>query len=178
VKPFISLTLLFIVSSASHGQKVLTKTGMAPPIPSEGKWVVEKKRPRLEDMRGSVVVVHFWVEGSDTCKNNFAVLAEWKAKYGPGGGFNVIGIHGRPIEDNPTKEDIEKTAKKMRNIFPTLIEDTEQTMKAWNVDQVPTLYVIDKKGRLRYSWEGQLNFRRLNGGDMVAAKIVELMQEK
>lgn len=178
MKLVLAVFVLAFATSSVRAEKIIAVRGPAPALPVEAKWIGTKKLPRIDDMRGSVILVHFWHEGSDPCRNNFGFFGGWMERFGVKGALKIVGIHGPDTVDNPENADIEKTATKMSKIFPTAIEETDLTMKAWKVGQVPTLFLIDKKGQLRYSWEGQMNFRRLHGDLMVEEKIVELMNEK
>jgi hypothetical protein len=41
----------------------------------------------------------------------------------------------------------------------------------------PSVYLIDKKGRVRYWWYGELNWKEAGGQRIMAAKIEELLAE-
>jgi len=167
---------LFVVTPLA-AQEIVKIRGAAPSLPPAGKWVGSSKPLRIEEMRGKVVIVHFWHEGSRICKLNSVVLKEWVSRY-TSTGLTVIGVHGPDFENTPALPAIEKQAKDWAKVSPTVIDETDLSLNDWRVNQVPTLFLIDKKGQKRYSWEGQIVFKRNRGDLLLAAKIDELLKEK
>lgn len=172
-----SIAVALFVVTPLGAQEVVKIRGTAPSFPPAGKWVGSTRPLRIEEMRGKVVIVHFWHEGSKICKLNSVVLKEWVSRYDPAA-LTVIGIHGPDYVNNPELPAIEKQAKQWAKAFPTVIDETDLSLKDWKVDQVPTLFLIDKKGQLRYSLEGQIVFKRMRGDLLLQAKIDELLKEK
>ena len=169
--------LLLTLSLSAMGQEVIVRKEIAPELPAAGKWIASDKPLRLEDMRDKVVVVHFWKTQWDPCEQNFKVFDTIAREYNPKT-FQIVGIHALDLENNPEFTDIEKIALKHAKTFPTVVDDTDLNLKAWKVNTVPTTFVIDKKGKLRYAIEGQLVYRRFRG-DLVLQKLVDdLMLEK
>ena len=46
----------------------------------------------------------------------------------------------------------------------------------WGQRYWPTIYLVDKQGRNRYRWEGELNYRGA-GGDQMTWLIEQLLRE-
>ena len=42
----------------------------------------------------------------------------------------------------------------------------------------PSVYLIDKKGDVRYRWDGELDWKDAKGQDVMRKKIEELLAEK
>ena len=49
--------------------------------------------------------------------------------------------------------------------------------KAWQNHYWPSIYLVDKKGRIRHHWEGELHLDTADG-KRFAARIDELLREE
>jgi hypothetical protein len=57
--------------------------------------------------------------------------------------------------------------------------DTDgKTWKAWGNNYWPSIYLIDKKGDVRYRWDGELHSNETKGEEIMRKKIEELLEEK
>ena len=61
--------------------------------------------------------------------------------------------------------------------FPVVIDSDKKNWDAWGNSMWPSVYLIDKKGRMRYWWYGELNWKEAGGQRIMAAKIEELLAE-
>jgi hypothetical protein len=59
-----------------------------------------------------------------------------------------------------------------------LFDGKLENWNAWKLDCWPTLFVIDKKGRFRAGWRGELNFNGQNGEDKIRDVVIKLLAEK
>src|SRR5215471_12435597 len=62
----------------------------APEFPPGIAWV-QTEPMKLADLRGRVVVVHFWTFGCINCIHNYPVYKAWQDKYA-GKGLTIIGV--------------------------------------------------------------------------------------
>ena len=61
--------------------------------------------------------------------------------------------------------------------FPIVIDNNEKNWNAWGNSIWPAVYLIDKRGRLRYWWYGELDWKGAGGQNIMAEKIKELLAE-
>jgi hypothetical protein len=61
--------------------------------------------------------------------------------------------------------------------YPIAVDNDGKTWRAWNNHYWPTVYLVDKKGRVRYWWEGELNFGTTKAETLLRGKIEELLAE-
>ena len=62
--------------------------------------------------------------------------------------------------------------------FPIVIDNEKKNWDTWGNSMWPSVYLIDKKGRVRYWWYGELNWNEAGGQTIMAAKIEELLAEE
>jgi hypothetical protein len=90
----------------------------------------------------------------------------------------VIGVH--TPETNEEKK-IDKVRAKVRANgmkYPVAVDGSARTWQAWGNRCWPSTYLIDKKGNVRYRWDGELNWKEVKGEKIMRKKIEELLAEK
>ena len=55
--------------------------------------------------------------------------------------------------------------------------DTNYIWNEWGNSMWPSVYLVDKQGRLRYWWYGELNWQGAGGQNTMAQRIEELLAE-
>ena len=90
----------------------------------------------------------------------------------------IIGVHTPETEEEKVDKIVEKQVKKLGITYPVLLDQKGENWKRWEQRYWPTVYLIDKKGRVRYRWEGELEWKNA-GGERIMANLVErLLREK
>ena len=149
---------------------------LAPQLIDSGQWT-SASPASLEALRGKVVLVHFYAFQCHNCVANFKHYKRWdetlKKK-----GVAVIGIQTpeTSAERDPAK--VIGAAKQEGFKFPVLIDLEEKNWKAWGNTMWPTVYVIDKKGYIRFWWQGELNWQGATTDKKVESVVDQLLQEK
>ena len=131
---------------------------------------------KLADLRGRVVVVHFWTNGCINCTRNYATYKTWQEKY-DGRKLTIVGVHTPEFDREAPAERVRARAKANGLKFPIVLDDKARIWKAWGNRYWPTVYLIDRKGRVRYRWEGELHLDTATGRRF-AQHIDELLAEK
>ena len=62
--------------------------------------------------------------------------------------------------------------------YPIAVDGSGKTWRAWGNQFWPSVYLIDKKGNVRYRWDGELNWKETKGESLMRKKIEELLAEK
>jgi hypothetical protein len=90
----------------------------------------------------------------------------------------VLGIH-TPETSGESK--IEKVCQKVKDNdmkYPIAVDNASKNWAAWGNRYWPSVYLIDKKGWVRYRWDGELNWKETKGEPIMRKKIEELLAEK
>lgn len=150
----------------------------APELVGTTWFNVEKgKEPTLESRKGKVTLVAFWTFACINCQNNFQPYARLLKTYRPKG-VELISIHTPELEIEKKTEEVEKHIKQFKIDYPVLVDTEGKNWFGWKQQVWPTLYVLDSKGRVRYQWTGELNYRNAGGETTVAKVIDRLLAEK
>jgi thiol-disulfide isomerase/thioredoxin len=146
-----------------------------PEFPPGIPWVQSEPR-RLADLRGRVVIVHFWTFGCINCIHNYPVYKAWQEKYA-GKEVTIIGVHTPEFTHEADVIRVRAKARENGLKFPIAIDNESRIWKSWNNHAWPSIYLVDKKGQVRYRWDGELHSRDQEGRQF-ASRIDELLAEK
>jgi hypothetical protein len=61
--------------------------------------------------------------------------------------------------------------------FPVLIDNEKANWNAWGNSMWPSVYLVDKRGYVRYFWPGELKWEGATGDEWMGARIEELLAE-
>jgi len=92
--------------------------------------------------------------------------------------LTVIGVHTPETEGEKVVESIRRKAVESGLEFPIAVDSRLSNWQAWSNNTWPAVYLIDKKGNVRYWWYGELNWEGTDGEKFMREKIVELLAEK
>ncbi len=126
---------------------------------------------------GKVTVIHFYAFGCDNCIRTLPYYNEWREHFPPGA-FQVIGIHRPETEQEREIDRVKAKAVEAGMKYPIAIDNDSLMWDAWANRIWPSIYLIDKKGYVRYWWYGELNWQGAESEKYLRGKIQELIQEK
>ncbi len=148
---------------------------LAPELIDSKQWTNDAQ-PTLESLRGQVVLVHFYAFQCHNCVANFDHYKRWdetlKAK-----GVHVVGIQTPETSAEKDPERVRTAAAKEGFQFPVLIDVDNKNWNAWGNTMWPTIYVIDKKGYIRFWWQGELNWQGASIDKTIETVIDKLLSE-
>lgn len=177
---------LFLLAAAVLGPPMLSKhmfakesqleVREAPEFAGIGQWS-NSDEITLTSQRGKVVVLHFWAFSCINCKRNLPNYNQWRKDFAEDQ-VQIIGVHTPETPDEANLQNVATQVKKTGIKYPVAADSDRETWKAYSNRYWPTVYVIDKQGRIRYRWEGELEYRKVDGDRIVRAKIKELLAEE
>jgi peptide-methionine (R)-S-oxide reductase len=139
----------------ANARDVLIAAGKAKTAPalSSGQWI-NSEPTTLENLRGRVVLVDFWTFGCYNCRNTLPTLKRFDASYRDKG-LTIVGVH-TPESDYEKKLDKIQDAVKRNGIKYPVVTDTDgETWRAFGIEAWPTVVILDKQGRIRYTHIGE-----------------------
>ena len=90
----------------------------------------------------------------------------------------ILGVHTPETQRERDPSQVAAEAKKSGFNFPIVIDNDKKNWTAWGNSMWPSVYLIDKQGRLRYWWYGELNWNEAGGQEIMAKRIEELLAEE
>lgn len=108
----------------------------------------------LTKQKGRVTLINFWGTWCGPCQLETADLAALHRAY-KGQDFDMIGI---AFDEPRNVQDFEKWCEQ-RNIGYRLSLDAKGAKKYFeDIVELPVTYLIDKKGQIRYRWDGEREY--------------------
>ncbi|MET0793519.1 MAG: redoxin domain-containing protein [Polyangiaceae bacterium] len=98
--------------------------------------------PRLAALHGKVVVLEFWASWCGPCHLLSPVLEGWHERFTPQG----VVVAGVSAETVPV---VTRSAYQMGIGYPVFADPSGATTKAYRAMALPTVFVLDKGGRIR-----------------------------
>ena len=172
---FITLIMMFFLflkntsddpvgSYESRAQKFLENKNKfsdeAPDLDSKfGKWINIDNNLSMEELKGKVVLIEFWTFGCYNCTNTIPYLNKWYEKY-RSDDFEMIGIHCPEFDNERNFENVKANVEKLGIKNPVLTDNEFSVWSKYDVDAWPTIFLIDKKGEIRYKKIGEGKYDR------------------
>jgi peroxiredoxin len=146
----------------------------APEFPKDAQWL-QSKPLSVASLRGQVVVLHFWTRGCVNCQHNYAAYKRWQEQYA-GKPFRIIGVHTPEFESEADPAGVQRALEKHALKYAVVIDTDKHIWKSWQNEYWPCVYLIDKKGQVRYHWDGELHLDNVQDRRF-AGHIDELLAE-
>ena len=129
-----------------------TKAPAAPEI-SSGLWI-NSETLTLNGLRGRVVLLEFWTFACSNCRNTLPSLKSWDALYRDKG-LTIIGVHTPELDFERDIDQLRREVARLGIKYPIVTDQDYSTWKAYGVEAWPTLFLLDKQGRVRWSHVGE-----------------------
>jgi thiol-disulfide isomerase/thioredoxin len=161
---------------AGEAEDGVTVPAVAAPEFPEGVQWVQGGPLNFADLRGRVTVLHFWTNGCINCIHNYPTYRAWQEKYADKE-VTLVGVHTPEFRWEAPAERVRQKARANGLKFPIVLDTGSRIWEAWGNRYWPSVYLIDRQGRVRYRWEGELHLDTA-AGRRFARHIDELLAEK
>ncbi len=111
---------------------------------------IDGRSVKLSDYRGKVVLVDFWATWCKPCQKSIPDLIEIQKQ------FSEVQVLGITLDENPLKV-VPPFVKDYKINYPILIGDDKVNEEFGGINAIPTLFLIDKQGRIINKYVGLVN---------------------
>ena len=183
-RPLLSVVLLAVLATATVGRAAVPAKpvpGMTMNLPApklagnESDWLNTGGK-KLEFERGRVYVVEFWTFGCINCQHNLAAYARWQKRFEKER-LTIIGIHSPETDAEKKTENVVEQVKKLGITYPVLLDQSLVNWGNWQQEIWPAVYLVDKRGQVRYRWLGELEWKNAGGEAAMGKAIQKLLSE-
>jgi peroxiredoxin len=147
----------------------------APELQASREQWLQGSPTTLAELRGQIVIVHFYAFECINCKRNLPHYAAWHRDYA-NKGLVVIGIQ---TPETPAERDVAKVTAAIAQEgikYPVLMDADANNWQEWGTTMWPSVYLIDREGYLRTWWQGELNWQGNPGEQKMRAQIEQLLK--
>jgi peroxiredoxin len=131
----------------------------------------EGRQKKLSDMKGEVVILSFWASWCTPCLVELPTFAEIEKKFHDRG-LRVVAVN--VDEGDEGKNFAHDFWAKRQFPFPTYFDTQKTLAQQFEVDMLPSNFVIDRQGRLVFSSFGANDWSNAQTLDFIEG----LLQEK
>ncbi len=103
---------------------------------------LQGRRTALSGYRGKVVFLNFWATWCPPCRKEMPAMQELYRSLG-GTDFEIVAV-----DLQEEKAEVQRFVKENGLTFPVLLDTTGQAGTTYSVRNIPTTYLIDRKGNL------------------------------
>jgi cytochrome c biogenesis protein CcdA/thiol-disulfide isomerase/thioredoxin len=145
----------FDVRAAPRRPGGLPVLGTAPEFASPGPWLnTGGKRVTLAKLRGRVVLVDFWTYTCINCIRTLPYLKAWDARYRKAG-LTIVGVHTPEFPFEHDTGNVKNAIATDGIRYPVVQDNNYGTWTAYGNQYWPAEYLIDARGRVRYTHFGE-----------------------
>lgn len=132
------------------------------------KAIKDGKVISLENLKGKVVYLDFWASWCGPCAISFPYMMELSKKH-ISQGLEVIAV-----SVDESRDDVDSFLSHQPVNFAIAHDPEGLCPKTYGLQTMPTTYLIDRKGSLRYVHQGFSHLDR----EEINATVIKLLQEK
>ena len=142
---------------------VLIPADSAPSAPefAEGAWI-NSEPLTLKKLSGRVVLVEFWTFECYNCRNTLPSVKDWDLKYRDRG-LTVVGVHTPETDSEYSIKNVRREVPTLGIKYPVVTDNDYKTWIAYKVEAWPTIFVLDKQGRIRWLHVGEGSYDATEG---------------
>jgi thiol-disulfide isomerase/thioredoxin len=113
---------------------------------------IDGKQVDLKELHGRVLVVNFWATWCVPCRDEMPSLQRLRARL-DGRSFDVL-----TVNFGESREKVSQFLGQENVALPVLLDPQKDAAKAWGVGGLPMTFLIDARGRVRYSVFGECDW--------------------
>ena len=140
-------------SLPSPGATRLVAESAAAPEFASGTWI-NSEALSIKKLKGRVVLIEFWTFGCYNCRNTLPVVKNWHDKY-VGKGLTIVGVHAPELDGEEKVENVRREVASLGIRYPVVTDNDFATWNAYKVNAWPTIFLLDKMGKVRWSHVGE-----------------------
>lgn len=113
---------------------------------------LQGKTHNLNDYKGKVVLVQFWATYCGPCRQEMPTMDKMVKKMADVP-FKILAI-----DMGESKAEVEKFVSEVKPEFTILLDESGNSIENWKVFAVPSNFIIDPQGKIRYTLFGGVDW--------------------
>ena len=154
------------VAEASLKENSSAKVGQ--PLPQISLDTMDGKKWSTSMAKGKVTYLTFFASWCGSCKRELPELNSWQKAFKKAG-FEVVAVG---VDRNSAQS--EKFAKQFNPVYPVALDPDAMTMGLFNINAMPTSFLVDRKGIIRHR---EVGFKK-DEVALLQRRIQKVLEEK
>ncbi|HYP68512.1 MAG TPA: TlpA disulfide reductase family protein [Thiobacillaceae bacterium] len=121
----------------------------------------------LATYKGRVVLINFWASWCPPCRKEMPSMQRLMQRLG-GKSFVILAV-----DSGESRAESESFLKEIRPDFPILLDPDSEAARRWKVFAMPTSFLVDKQGRVRYALAGATEWDEGDGWLLIQEMLAE-----
>lgn len=109
---------------------------------------------KLAELKGKIVLVHFWTYTCINCLHTIPHLNDWYTKYS-NKGLIIVGVQTPEFNDEKNIDNVKAAVQKFQIKYPVILDNNYVNWNAYGNNYWPRDYLIDNQGLIRYNHIGE-----------------------
>lgn len=156
---------------ATSAQAAGFEARSATPAPELKAQDIEGESRTLGDYRGKVVLLNFWASWCPPCQREMPSMERLRVKMA-GQPLAIIAL-----DSAETAEEVKAFLSKVSLGFPILLDPDGSNTKRWRVFALPTTFLLDGQGRVRYVLTGPTEWDEGEALEVIESLLAEVGQK-
>lgn len=152
------LLLLSSHSGAADYSAPLPDLGAAPELSALSGWL-NSAPLTIASLRGKVVLVEFWTYACSSCVASMPYVSRWHSQF-KSSGLALVGIHTPEFSFEKDAGNFATAVRRLAVEYPVAQDNQYATWAAFSNSYWPAIYLIDRKGHLRYRHFGEGKYQQ------------------
>lgn len=145
-----------IIAVVASKPVAFQRVDRAAPELKGAQWLNTPVPVTLASRKGSITLIEFFAYQCINCRHNVAPVSRLYAKFKKSG-LEFIGVHTPELPDERNPAKVEKFLHDKKIEFPVLLDNDSVNWDRWKQEYWPTVYLVDRRGRIRFQWIGELD---------------------
>jgi len=122
---------------------------------------LDGKTAKLSDYKGKAVLLNFWATWCAPCREEMTSMRALQTR-----------LAGRPfvillVNYGEAQARISEFVKRESLAFPILLDPNQEAARAWRVRVLPSSFLVDADGRVRYGVIGEIDWANVETANIV-----------
>jgi len=109
---------------------------------------------KLVDLKGKIVLVHFWTYTCSNCIHTIPYLNNWYQKYS-NKGLVIVGVQTPEFDFEKNIGNVKKAVQDFKIKYPVILDNDYVNWNAYGNNYWPRDYLVDNQGLIRYNHIGE-----------------------
>ncbi|MBW7652049.1 redoxin domain-containing protein [Anoxybacillus sp. ST4] len=162
MKKWIAIIVLFVFFAYMlwehmiERQTVTTGIQIGMKAPDFSLETIDGKTVQLSQFHGKIVIVNFWATWCPPCRAEMPDMQTFYEKY-----HNQVEIVAVNVMVRDSREKVSQFIKDYRLTFPVVLDVDGHVMKQYEIQPIPTSFIIDRQGMIREKQIGPMSYEQM-----------------